>query len=122
MSAEQKRRRLALIVEHDIWLRLALANLFDEIGFAVATASNGFGGLQKAIQLQPEVVVIGTSLPEVSSSQLTHELRTLRHRSGLGTLLILTSELLGPLPQLQGQHKDPPLEHPLVERFAVAVQ
>jgi DNA-binding response OmpR family regulator len=112
---------MVLIVEHDTWLRLALANLFEEIGFTVATASNGFGGLQKAIQLQPEVVVIGSSLPEVSSSQLAHEVRAMRHRHQLGTHVILTSELPGHLQRPQWQLKDPPLQHPRVERIAVAV-
>jgi CheY-like chemotaxis protein len=120
MSIAHKRRRLALIVEHNTWLRLTLTNAFEEIGFAVATASNGFGGLQKAICLQPDLVVIGSALPEVSSSQLAHELGAPRDRSGLGKHVILTSELLGTLPQSQWERKDPP--EPLVERIAVAVQ
>ena len=78
MSVTHKRRRLALIVEHNTWLRLTLTNVFEEIGFAVATASNGFGGLRKAIHLQPDVVVIGSALPELSSSELAAELRARR--------------------------------------------
>ncbi len=120
MSVAHKRRRLALIVEHNTWLRLTLTNVFEEIGFAVATASNGFGGLRKAIHLQPVVVVIGSALPELSSSHLLDELQKLPDVRGMQ--LIPISELLSPLPRSQRQRKHPPLEQPLVERIAVAAQ
>jgi DNA-binding response OmpR family regulator len=95
MSVAQKRRRLALIVEHNTWLRLTLTNVFEEIGFAVATASNGFGGLRKAIHLQPEVVVIGSALPELSSAQLADELRARREPDRHTMHVILSSEVPG---------------------------
>jgi hypothetical protein len=122
MSVAHKGRRLALIVEHNIWLRLTLTNVFEEIGFTVATASNGFGGLQKAIRLQPELVVIGSALPELSSQQLAGELQAGRDAHRLSTRVIHTSELLGALPRSHWQREHPGLEQPLVDRIAVAVQ
>jgi CheY-like chemotaxis protein len=92
-SAPRKRQRLALIVEHHIWLRLTLTSLFEEIGFAVTTASNGYAGLRRAIDLRPNVVVLGNALPELSSAQVADELRNLRDPSGMQ--VILTSSLLG---------------------------
>ena len=95
-ATPRQRPQLVLIVEQDTWLRSALTGLFEEIGFTVVTASNGYGGLRQAINLSPGIVVIGSALPELSSAQLADELRTLR--GGRDMQLIRTTDLQGDLP------------------------
>jgi CheY-like chemotaxis protein len=87
-----RRERVALIVEHHAWLRLTLINLFEEIGYIAASASNGITGLRLANELRPNLVVLGTALPELSAELVAAELSALR---GLPAMeVILTSELL----------------------------
>jgi CheY-like chemotaxis protein len=121
-SAARRRRRLALIVEHNAWLRLTLIRLFEEVGFTVSTASNGYGGLRLATDLWPNVVVIGSALPELSSAQLADELKKLRDPSGLRIQVILTSNLLSTVSGSQSPHNHVAADHSLAERVAVAVQ
>ena len=89
--------RLVLIVEHDVWLRTSLSRLFEQAGFEVVCASNGFGGLRRAVELRPELVVIGARLPEVSATAVAEELRGVHH---FGRMQIVTAEeiLRGPRP------------------------
>jgi CheY-like chemotaxis protein len=84
--------RTALIVEHHAWLRSTLISLFEEIGYAVASASNGITGLRLANEVRPNLVVLGTALPELSIELLAAELRALRHVTEMQ--VILTSDLL----------------------------
>ncbi len=122
LSAAHRRRRLALIVEHNTWLRLTLTRLFEELGFAVATASNGYGGLRLATDLWPNVVAIGSALPELSSSQLADELGKLRDPSGVGIQVILTSDLLSTVSSPRWPRDYLSVDQPHVEPVAVAVQ
>ena len=122
LSASHSRRRLALIVEHNTWLRLTLARLFEEVGFTVSTASNGYGGLRRATDLSPNVVVIGSALPELSSGQLADELKKLRDSSGLGIQVIPTSNLLSTVSGSQSTRTHVAADHSLAERIAVSVQ
>src|SRR5579871_6360838 len=93
MSVSRVWRRKALVVEHNTWLRVMLTQLFEELGFVVTATSNGFGGLRLAIDLQPDVVAVGSALPELSSAQLAEELRGLRNTRAPGMQVIKTSEL-----------------------------
>ena len=120
LSVGRRHERLALICEHNTWLRLTLTSLFEEMGFAVATASNGYSGLRMAIALCPNIVVIGSALPELSSAQLVEELAKLRRRRGMQ--MIHTSKIPTALSRSRCPRNHPPLGQPLVERAAVAVQ
>ena len=64
----------ALVVEYDRWLRTMVALLLEDLGFDVATASNGFTGLRHALEWRPELVVVGRVLPELSRDALAREL------------------------------------------------
>ena len=91
-SVPRRRQRLALIVEYHTWLRLTLASLFEELGFAVITATNGFAGLRRAIDLRPNIVLLGNGLPELATAHVAAELRRLGRPCGMQ--VILTSNLL----------------------------
>src|SRR5689334_20989097 len=64
----------ALVVEYDRWRRAMLALLLEDLGFDVATASNGLTGLRQALEWRPDLVVVGRALPELSRDALAHEL------------------------------------------------
>jgi CheY-like chemotaxis protein len=83
---------VALVVEHDRWLRCMLARLLEDAGFAVATASNGFSGVRVARRLLPGVVVLGAALPELSSSEVAAEL--MAHRRVGALRIVLARDLL----------------------------
>ena len=61
-----------LVVHHDRWARLVLADVLAGAGFGVAEASNGMTALRLAAQMRPDVVVLGTALPELAA----HDVRT----------------------------------------------
>ncbi len=120
LSAAHRRKRLALIVEHNTWLRFTLVRLFEEVGFRVETASNGYGGLRLATDLWPNVVVIGSALPELSGLRLADELARLRDPSGRGIQVVMTSNLLTPRSGLQWPRADLAADHSMAEHLAVA--
>src|SRR5262245_34802092 len=95
-SASRGRHGLVLVVEYDPWVRRTLTGLFEEIGFGVTTASNGYAGLRLAGELRPWVVVLGDDLPEVSTAHVAAELRKLG--KGFEIQIISSRELLSALP------------------------
>jgi CheY-like chemotaxis protein len=83
---------VALVVEYDVWLRSILAHLLADVGFAVATASNGFSGIRAAGRLLPDVVVLGAALPELTSAEVAAELQAQERHGSLR--IILAHDLL----------------------------
>lgn len=92
-SPRTARKPRALVVEHDRWLCTIVASLLEDLGFVVLTASNGCTGLRLALDLSPNLVVVGTNLPELSNTDLRRELERRPGRSRL--LLVSTRALLG---------------------------
>jgi CheY-like chemotaxis protein len=85
-------KRIALIVEHHVWLRSTLIGLFEEIGYVVSAASNGIAALRLVTEVRPSIVVLGAGLPELSGELVAAELMAMRHLSGLQ--VVLASDLL----------------------------
>lgn len=56
-------------------VRALLAELLEEDGFNVTTASNGFSGLRLAEEHRPQLVVLDLMLPELSGLDVLRELR-----------------------------------------------
>ena len=95
--------RLVLIVEHDVWTRWMLRALFEQAGCDVVCASNGVGGLRRAVELRPRLIVLGEALPEISAGEVAEELRAVHH---FGRLQIVTvTEILGGSPP-----EEPPID------------
>jgi two-component system, OmpR family, KDP operon response regulator KdpE len=65
-----------LVVEDDTCVRAALAELLDEAGFEVRSASNGYSGLRLASLEHPRVVLLDLGLPELAGVEVLRELRS----------------------------------------------
>jgi len=67
--------RTALVVDDDKFVVSALAELLEEDGFDVHTATNGFSAFRQAVELRPSVVLLDIALPERSGGQILEDLR-----------------------------------------------
>lgn len=65
----------ALIVDDDVVTRAMLAEILEEEGFNVSTASNGFSALRLAAEHRPQLIVLDLVLPELSGFEVLRELR-----------------------------------------------
>jgi len=77
VSIERAQRldRTALVVDDDVFIVSALAELLEEDGFDVHTATNGFSALRHAQELRPSVILLDLALPERTGMQLLEDLR-----------------------------------------------
>jgi CheY-like chemotaxis protein len=76
MKRAPRKEATALVVDDDVVLRAALAELLEGEGFLnVIQASNGFSGLRLAFEHHPQVVLLDLLLPELSGTDVLHELR-----------------------------------------------
>jgi DNA-binding response OmpR family regulator len=67
--------RTALVVEDDVFVLSALAELLSEEGYDVHTATNGFSALRQAVDIRPSVILLDLLLPERSGNDVLVELR-----------------------------------------------
>jgi DNA-binding response OmpR family regulator len=66
---------LALVVDDDVHIRAMLAELLEEEGYDVLTASNGFSGLRMLQDRRPRLLLLDLALPELSGIDVLHEVR-----------------------------------------------
>ena len=64
-----------LLVEDDREGRRLFANWLSQAGFRVLEAHNGFQALERALELQPDVVVTDLNIPGIDGFELTRRLR-----------------------------------------------
>jgi DNA-binding response OmpR family regulator len=75
MDRAPRSERVALIVDDDMFVLSALAELLSEEGYDVHTASNGFSGVRMAMECRPAVILLDLALPERSGTEVLAELR-----------------------------------------------
>jgi CheY-like chemotaxis protein len=75
MEHSPRPERTALVVDDDTFIVSALAELLDDDGFDVHTATNGFSALRRATELRPSVILLDLALPERSGKELLEDLR-----------------------------------------------
>ena len=67
--------RTALVVDDDVFVVSALAEVLSEDGYDVHTATNGFSALRQALELRPTVALLDLVLPERSGNDILRDLR-----------------------------------------------
>jgi CheY-like chemotaxis protein len=66
--------RRVLVIEHNVWIHSDIVAHLLEAGYQVRDASNGFTGLRLARGARPDVIVLGSALPEIAPAQVREEL------------------------------------------------
>ncbi len=90
----------ALVVDDDMVMRALLAELLEEEGFNVHTASNGFSGLRFATEHRPQLILLDLVLPELSGPELLRELRADQHTRDAAIVIVTGNAALLPEWQL----------------------
>jgi CheY-like chemotaxis protein len=75
MERAPRNDRTALVVEDDTFTLSALAEILEDDGYDVHTASNGFSALRQVAATQPAVILLDIVLPERSGLEVLEELR-----------------------------------------------
>jgi two-component system KDP operon response regulator KdpE len=75
MDLATRTNRIALVVDDDVFVLSAMAELLSEEGYDVHTASNGFSALRQAAEYRPMVILLDLVLPERSGIDVLTEIR-----------------------------------------------
>jgi two-component system, OmpR family, alkaline phosphatase synthesis response regulator PhoP len=75
MEHAPRLERTALVVDDDVFVLSALAELLEDDGYDVHTASNGFSALRRVVEHRPAVVLLDLALPERSGKDILEDLR-----------------------------------------------
>lgn len=73
MANEEKKKILVIDDEPDVVAYLT--SLFEDNGFAVATAADGEEGIQKAKSERPDLITLDISMPEKSGVRFYREMK-----------------------------------------------
>ena len=69
------KRPLALIIEDDLAARKLYAEMLSQSGFDVAEAHNGLQAVEKAHELNPDVIITDLGLPGIDGYELCRRLQ-----------------------------------------------
>ena len=83
-------RRRVLAIEHDWRIRKLLQANLESVGLEVQGAVNGRHGLHLISQEAPDLILIGTDLPDVDTPHLLERLHT--QLSGQVPIIVMTAE------------------------------
>ncbi|HRZ36523.1 MAG TPA: response regulator transcription factor, partial [Candidatus Paceibacterota bacterium] len=78
-----------LIVEDELAMRTALADVLEDEGYRVITAADGAAGLDRAIKEKPDLVLLDIMMPKLDGFAVCAELRRLGHTE---PILMLTAK------------------------------
>jgi len=68
-------RRQVLVVDDKLHNRSVIANLFEQLGFETIEAENGLEGVEKARQLEPDVIVMDLVMPVMTGFEAAQKIR-----------------------------------------------
>lgn len=100
-----------LIVEDEELLRTALSDKFSGEGFEVVTENDGDVGLERALELHPDVILLDCIMPKMSGDIFLQKLR--EDTWGQGATVIILSNFLDP--QMRSKVTELGVEHFLVK-------
>jgi CheY-like chemotaxis protein len=75
MEEKNKNKLKILVVDDDDNLRLVLVDKLNISGFEVMSAANGKEGLQKALALHPDVILLDVLMPVMNGQEMLKKLR-----------------------------------------------
>ena len=78
-----------LIVEDELAMRTALADVLDAEGYRVITAVDGESGLARAVKERPDLILLDVMMPRLDGFAVCAELHRLGHRQ---PVLMLTAK------------------------------
>ncbi|MFN7140740.1 MAG: response regulator transcription factor, partial [Limisphaerales bacterium] len=67
-----------LIIEDELPMRTALSDCLQSEGYRVLTADNGECGLKKALEEQPDLILLDVMMPRLDGFEVAAELRRLK--------------------------------------------
>jgi DNA-binding response OmpR family regulator len=74
-KATEGRQEIVLIVEDDATLRLGLIKTLRSAGFKVESAIDGAAGLERALALRPDLVLLDVMMPKMNGFEVCEEIR-----------------------------------------------
>ncbi|HVY47505.1 MAG TPA: response regulator transcription factor [Minicystis sp.] len=74
-QSEIGRQEVVLVVEDDPTLRLGLTKTLRSAGFKVEVASDGATGLERALALRPDLVLLDVMMPRMNGFEVCEEIR-----------------------------------------------
>jgi serine/threonine-protein kinase PpkA len=77
-----------LVVEDDDAIRSNVIRLLELEGYDIASASNGKTGLERALQLRPDVVISDVNMPEMNGFELLEAIRAHRELATTSVMLL----------------------------------
>jgi len=80
-----------LIVDDDASMRAVIRSVLETVGHQVLEAADGLAGMEKALEFQPQLMIVDWVMPEISGIELTRALRQTKIGRGL-YILIMTSQ------------------------------
>ncbi len=86
VKAPEGRQEVVLVVEDDPTLRLGLVKTLRSEGFRVEVAKTGAEGLEAALSIRPDLVLLDVMLPGLNGFEICEELR--RHDADLPILMV----------------------------------
>ena len=95
----EDRKRHVLIVDDYKDSREMYDYFLSGSGFRVTQASDGHEALQKAIELQPDLIVMDISLPGMDGWETTRQLRARENTSQIPVIVLTAYDLVGALPE-----------------------
>ncbi len=82
------KKRIALIVDDGELIRRTASYLLLRLNFDVATASDGYRGIQLAVQLQPDVIFLDLLMPNLDGLQVLQVLKSQEKTKSIPILVI----------------------------------
>ena len=70
MAPTTKKSRIALVVDDSMLIRHTVCRFFEEHGFIVEAATNGFEALEILRSVKPDIIITDFSMPKMNGAEL----------------------------------------------------
>ena len=87
-SIQAMKKRTALIVDDGELIRRTTSYLLLRLNFDIATASDGYRGVQLALQLTPDLIILDIWMPQLDGLQVLQVLKTQEKTKAIPVIVI----------------------------------